>query len=635
MPILCQTKTSFTAGEISRRLLGRADLRAYDNGALALQNVFIHPTGGLERRAGLGFCASARGAGRLVGFEFNTEQTYLLALSAGKIDIFYDDTLITTVDAPWSADQIGQIAWTQSADTLLLCHPEVPPQKLTRTAAGSWTIGAWNFLNDSDLIRQPYYRFADDAVSLTPSATSGAITVTASAAVFDQRHQHTRLRLGGRQVLITGVISATQVYATVKETLASTAATTSWDEQAFSAMRGWPVSAAFHQDRLVIGGSRDLPNRLWLSRSADLWNFDLGTGLDDEAIEFGILSDQINAIRAVFSGRHLQVFTSGAEWMVTGDPLTPSSIQLTRQTRIGSCTQRWLPPRIVDGATLFVSRNGREVCEFLYTITEEAYLATDLALLARHLVHGPRDLDFDPERRLLLVVMDDGTVGVLTLYRSEEVTAWTQLVTAGEVHSVAVVGETVYVLVKRNTRWNIEYLDDDLALDAAEAGASDSARATWAGLDHLEGQAVTVIADDLVRAETPTVQAGKIVLEPPATKVVVGLRFTHVIEPLPPNLLSQAGASGGARVRLIEAVFRLEQTAAFQVDLGRGLYQVPLHRLGNGGGANTPPSPISGDVRLKALGWARDATQPLWRIEQDQPLPFTLLAVTSILKADD
>jgi hypothetical protein len=45
------------------------------------------------------------------------------------------------------------------------------------------------------------------------------------------------------------------------------------------------------------------------SKSADLFNFDLGKGLDDEGIEFPILSDQVNAIpdpRYVFSGRHLQ-----------------------------------------------------------------------------------------------------------------------------------------------------------------------------------------------------------------------------------------------------------------------------------------------------------------------------------------
>ena len=66
--------------------------------------------------------------------------------------------------------------------------------------------------------------------------------------------------------------------------------------------------------------------------TGDLWNFDKGDGLDADSIEFGLLSDQVNAIRALFSGRNLQVFTSGAEWIVTGSPLTPTNIQLDRQT---------------------------------------------------------------------------------------------------------------------------------------------------------------------------------------------------------------------------------------------------------------------------------------------------------------
>lgn len=41
-----EIKTTFTAGEVSDELLGRGDLRAYENGALALRNVFINPTGG-------------------------------------------------------------------------------------------------------------------------------------------------------------------------------------------------------------------------------------------------------------------------------------------------------------------------------------------------------------------------------------------------------------------------------------------------------------------------------------------------------------------------------------------------------------------------------------------------------------
>jgi hypothetical protein len=554
-----------------------------------------------------------------------------LAFSAGKIDVLRGGVRLASVDSPWSGAQLAQITWTQSADTLLICHPDVSPRKLTRGDNDAWTMSEWAYVVQNEVIRLPFYRFADPAVTLTPSGTGGAITVTASAPVFDQRHDGTRIRIQDKQLLVTGVASATQINATVKETLAGVAATTDWEEQAFSTLRGWPVSAAFHQDRLVIGGSRDLPNRLWLSRSANIWNFDLGTGLDDEAIEFGILSDQVNAIRAVFSGRHLQVFTSGAEYTVTGDPLTPQSIQVHRQTRIGSPLDRSIPPRDVDGATLFVPRNRREIREFLYTDTEAAYQANDLALLARHLVVNPRDQDYDQTRRLLFVAMEDGSLCTLTVYRTEDVTAWTRLETDGLVRSVAVVGDDVFALIDRAGVWSVERFDDALNLDAAVVADKAEDAAVWTGFAHLEGRTLTVLADGVVRPPVG-VQAGTITLSPPARHVEAGLPYSHRIEPLPANLLGQA--SGADLVRLIAVTFRLEDTAALRVDLGRGLQDLPLHRLGPQPAGGVPPR-VSGDRRLRALGWRRDIDVPLWRIEQDAPLPFTLLSVTMDMKVND
>jgi hypothetical protein len=366
-----QIKTTFTSGEISRRLLGRGDLKAYENGALSLRNVFIHPTGGLTRRSGLAYVDTVAGAGRLIDFEFNTEQTYVLILTNLQMDVYQNGLKVTTLVTPWTVAQLQQINWTQSADTLLVCHPDIAPQKITRNSANAWDISPWVFaVDDAGVTHEPTFKFADDGVTLTPNGTNGVVTLTASASVFGPQHAGTRLRVGGKQINITSVASPTVIEGIVVETLTNTTATTDWEEQSFSALRGYPVSVCFHQDRLVIGGSRDLPNRLWMSKTGSIWNFYLGEGLDDESIEFSILSDQVNAIRAVFSGRDLQVFTSGAEWQVTGSPLTPSNVQIDRQTRIGSMTKRTVVPVDVEGATIFIARNGQEIREFLYTDLE-------------------------------------------------------------------------------------------------------------------------------------------------------------------------------------------------------------------------------------------------------------------------
>lgn len=625
MPAIKRAKTSFAAGELAPELLGRPDLRAFENGARRLRNVFIQPTGGVTRRPGLRHVALLPGPARLIPFEFNTEQTYLMVLTAGALQVFEGDAPIATLAGPWSAAMLPQLGFTQNADTLLLTHPEMRPQRVTRTPAG-WTIGPWAFL------REPFFRFAAPEVRLSASGVGGNVVVTADAAVFQPGHAGARLRIGGRRLLIGSVISGLEVAATVEETLAGTDPTADWDESAFSDARGWPVTCCFHQDRLVIGGSRDLPNRLWLSRTGDLFNFDTGSGLDDEAIEFGLVSDQVNAIRGVFSGRHLQVFTSGAEWMVSGDPLTPASIQLNRQTRVGSPVDRLVPPVDVDGATIFVARGGQGVHEFAYTDVEQAYQANDLAILARHLVQAPLSMAYDQKRRLLHLVMADGSLATLTLYRAEQVTAWTRQETEGAFRAVAESEGTVWVVTERAGAFALERFEPGLALDAALTGSAASPQDVWSGLGHLEGREVGVLADGAPQAPARVV-GGAVTLAVPAAEVQVGLVFRHEVEPLPPDLLLAGGAATGP-LRLVAATFRLLDTAALAVDLGRGPEPVAFRRLDTAL-LDAPPAPFTGDVTLRGLGWRRDRLKPLWRIEGEAPLPFTLLSVTTEIRMTD
>lgn len=625
-------KTNFASGEVSEELLGRGDLRAYANGALTLRNLFIHPTGGVSRRAGLRYIDTANGNGRLIPFEFNTQQTYLLVVTANAIDIYLDDVNVASLAALWPENDIAQLTWTQSADTLLLVHPSYTPKKLVRQNDGTFSLDDWVFYTEGNKVFQPYFKFAASNVTLTPSGTTGTITLTASSDVFDPLHAGTRLRISGQEAEITSYDSPTVVSVNLIDDLATTDPTIDWEEQAFSPVRGYPASVAFHQDRLVIGGSRDLPNRLWFSKSGDLFNFDLGTGLDDEAIEFAILSDQVNAIRGIFSGRHLQVFTSGAEWMVTGDPLTPETVQLNRQTRVGSVIERYIPPVTVDGATLFVARNKKEMREFLYTDIEQAYQATDIALLSRHILDSPIDQDFDASRRLLFIAREDGKFATLTMYRAEQVAAWTLHETAGNVISVTVVGENVYALVERFGSYMIELFDDDLNLDSALTGEVGTPTNTWSGLDHLEGQAVSIIADGVVQNDQ-TVTSGSVTLDSPVSNVEIGLSYTHIIEPLPP-VISAEGATS-RRMRLIEILFRFHETQALRLDVGRGLKDVPLKQIGDDPIIGVPPPVVSEDIRVRALGWQQDGTKPLWRVEQSVPYPFTLLSVTTELKVND
>ena len=623
------SQTNFSAGELEPRMLGRTDLRSYENGAAKLRNVVVDTTGGVRRRSGMAYVTTAAGPGRLVALEIGSDLAYLLAFSDFQVDIYRDGVLRDTVATPWAQGELAQIAWAQLDDSLLITHPEVPPQRLRRQSDTVWSIAQWSFAETEDgVTAEPFARFAGPEVKMQSSATTGTVMLDTTDDVFVAEHLGGIVRMKGKQILLTNIQMATEAVGLVLQDLDDTGPTTDWDELAFSEARGWPVSVSFHQGRMVIGGSRDLPNGLWFSKSGQPFNFESAVGDEDEAISFRLAADDRPAIRALISGRNLQVFTSTSEWVVTGVPLTPANVEVQRQSRIGSPADRQVPPRDVDGATLFTARNGHELREFLFVDTEQAYQAADLALLARHLVRNPVDQAFDQKRRLFLIVNEDGSLATIAIYRNADVAAWSLQETDGRVLAIAVVGDETMLLVDRPGGVQIEQLDDQLMVDAGLRLSQSPPALVWTGLGHLEGQEVALVADGLVLERT-TVAGGQVVLDAPASDLVVGLPYRHVIEPMPATL------SGGQDpvYRPVRVSLRLLETQSLRIDTGDGLRDLPLHTIG-GGPKDSSPAPFTGDRALRALGWRRGADQPPWRIEQDTPLPCALLSATTEVKVN-
>ena len=628
-------KTNFTAGELDPRLFGRADLRAYENGAASLRNVIPDPTGGISRRPGMQFLAELPEEGRLISFEFNTNQFYLLVLTHFRLDIFQDGALIQgNIDAPWHRSIIDEITWVQSADTLFLAHPELRTRLVTRQGPGDWRIDELRFAFTGSVEHVPHWKFGPPDSVMTPSGINGTITLTVDAPSFDaDKHPGVAFRLRGGEVRITSVVSDTEATAEVQVPLEVADPTPDWTEAAVSPARGWPVSVGFHQNRLVLGGAARLPNHLWMSKIDGLFNFDLGTGLDDEAIHFELLADEVNAIRGLLSRGELQVFTSGGEWLITGDPMTPRTVQAKRQTRIGSRDDRYVPPREVDGATMFVSRDGNQVSEFALTNVQQTFTASDLSLLARHQVRDIVDFDYDKTRRLVYCVLADGGMVTLTQFRAEKVTAWSRHETQGEIVAIAVVNRFVNVLVARANGVFLEVLEPSVQLDAAMPGSADPPTAIWSGLDHLEGQTVQVLADGRVKPPVTIVDGG-FELDAPAAEVVAGLGYTHEVAPLPALANNALGLSYSTKIRLIAATYRVDETRDLRVDLGGGPEPVLLPDYGDAV-LDSPPPKVSGDRTVRALGWQSAGTTPLWRIVGERPLPFTLLSATTEIKVND
>ncbi|MDR1477257.1 MAG: hypothetical protein LBI17_03990 [Rickettsiales bacterium] len=627
------SSTQFSRGEISPNLFGRGDVGASKNGAMAICNMGVIGTGGIERRSGLRYADTLPDEGKLVAFEYSASRLFLL---------YFGDNLIRVYDksggrlcefvSPYPLDSLSRMRWCQKGSELYIAHPDIPPKVISYDEVGDeWSLSNWKFSRNGEYgySCQPFNRFPDaEGVSIAPSGTAGSITLSSDRPFFKSGHVGVLLGINGGEVEIAGVESPTSAAAVVKVDLDGVDPGDSWEEQAFSHLRGYPTSIAFHQNRLVIGGSRSLPNRMWFSKVGEYMNFDLGEGLDDEAIEFDIMSDKLSEIVCVFSGRHLQVFTSDAEWMVSGSPLTPASLSVRQQTKIGSPSDRFVQPKLIEGSTIFVARNNKEIREFFYGDVNESYESEDLMLLSSHMMDMPREQDYDQKRRTLYVVQGDGSLSVLMVNKSVDLNAWVRYVTQGEFVSLAIVVDEVYAIVRRGGNCFLERFEEGVFTDCTKTFEFESGRDEVDGLECLEGRAVYACADGYVFELC--VKNGGIRLPLPFRRVCVGLAYTHTLCPLP---LLLGGVRPPRAVRLLELVLRVVDTPLVQIDTGRGLRNITSLSLDSSGVLDSGVPALSGDVRVKSSGFIRNFEAPLWKIQGSKPYNVKILNVSATVES--
>ena len=105
---------NLAGGEVSDAIAARVDIDKYKTSVYKCENFFPLVHGGLTNRPGLQFIAEAKGTGttRLIPFEYNTTQTYVLELGDQYIRVFKDagqvlDTSVSlTITGATAADPV-------------------------------------------------------------------------------------------------------------------------------------------------------------------------------------------------------------------------------------------------------------------------------------------------------------------------------------------------------------------------------------------------------------------------------------------------------------------------------------------------------------------------------------------------
>lgn len=400
-------------------------------------------------------------------------------------------------------------------------------------------------------------------------------------------------------------------------------------EDTWSATRGWPRSATFHEGRLYFGGSKSRPNTIWGSRVIDYFNFNPGTGLDDESVEATINTNQLNSIVNIVASADLRIFTTGGEFVVIqadDTPITPSNFMVRPQTRQGS--KPGVPHEDLNGASIFVQRQGKSLNAFQFGSDTRQYQIQQISVLSSHLIKNPVDLaarrstSTDEADRLFVVNGDDGSISVYSILVGQNVIAPSKFTTDGEFIAIAVEVSDVYVIVKRTINGTVNYylekFDSTLTLDSAVSGGA----AASATLEHLWGKTVEIVRDGIVEA-TQVVPASPytVTFDRAATSSYqAGLEYTVLVKTMPTEPTLSSGSVQGVRKRIVQVDAIVHETK----DLVINDKQISFRNFGAGvlGQAIQPFTGVK--TAHGILGYS--ATGQI-TLTQNVPLPMTVLGL--------
>lgn len=625
---------------------------------------------------------------RMFEFKFSTDQTYLFVFSHKRVDIFRDGSVVATVVTPWlSSDLRAQlttagdlittgISITQSRDTLLVFHQNYQTRQIKRGGSHTvWNLSLWSYKNLQrfDFGDTAYVNGVDEQQTLqfpnpgtqgdwvdgdtfkliledekTDNIAYSAVPATLQTRISNALKKLPNVDSTGITVNVTGTPTSAATFTVVfsndngkrpwgamqYETI-STKQVPSIDivvtvdgerqgEDVWSNTRGWPRCGVFFGGRLWVAGTKFLPNTVWASRAGAPNDFNSKKIDADYGISATTDTDDVPAFIQIFAGRHLQLFSTAAEFYIPiseSEAVTPENIVLRRTTTRGC--KAGLRVFEVDGATLFVQRRGKALREFIFADVELAYQANNISLLASHLMREPvgfglRRSTSTEDADYLFMPNIDGTMTVFCTLRTQEVNAMTLWETAGLYDDVAVVLEDVYFSIVRTVDGQqvkmIEVMDETITLDCALVGTDLPSPETGVTLAHLPNTLIDYEVDEFILAPIVSDGSGAIVFDRPAeTFYNAGIKFPDVLPDIAPGFIwgiltlpfeaqLQDGAAMGRKRRVVNVDVRVFETTALNVN---GT-EIAFREFGENV-LDTPIPPYTGVRRARGfLGWDYD-----------------------------
>lgn len=491
MPRVAPLQGDFSAGEFSPLMQGRVDIERY-RAALAICLNYV-PTvqGAITRRPGTKYIAETKTSSkesRLVAFEFSTTQAYVIEFGDQYLRFYRNEGQILSsgsayeIVSPYGEDDLFDLKFAQSADTLYIVHPDYAPRKLTRSDHTSWTLSTIDFydgpyLSAVDVLGRGTSTFTWQSDSDGFSSNEGTLSCP-TIGIFNSTDVGRGIRVKFSDVWYWGTITAynTDFSADIEFNAPVDDESTSTEVRLgiWSDTTSYPSCVTFHENRLIFGGSADYPLRFDGSYSGDYERFSPsdsdGTITDSHAISFTLNSNGVNNIRWMESTeKGLIIGTVAAPWLVKSasseSALSPTSVDAKPVSSEGSAN---IQPINLGKSLLFLQNSRRRLQEVAFHFNFDGFEVTDISVLSEHITGtGIKEIARQQEPQTMgWGVRDDGVlVGSVYARLAEALrVGWHRHILGGysdaanthaKVESVAVIPhsdgsrEEVWFLVKR------------------------------------------------------------------------------------------------------------------------------------------------------------------------------------------
>jgi hypothetical protein len=546
--------------------------------------------------------------------------------------------------SPYNADQLAELDYEQSADTMYLAHLQVTPTKLIRTAHTNWTFSTVTFAPTlaaptgvGVVATQPNVDAANSGNSYYPTDQRYVVT-----AIDDDTGQESRV---SSIVTANNDLNLKRNYNTLTWSAVTGAERYRVYKSDITADFGYidyPSTVTFFQQRLGWARTSNHPNAAYFSRSGEYENMDISRPLKaSDALSFALLAGKVNAVNQLVPMSNLLALTSDSVFSINGGSdgfISPTNIVTSRENGRGGSR---LNPIVVDDVSFYQTAVGSAVRTLGFRFETDGYASNDVTIFSPHLFKGHTIVSWAYCAEPLSVIYaarDDGILLAFTWQQEQQVWGWTLCETDGLVESVCSISEAgedrLYLVVKRTVQ-NVEkrYIErlatsiwdevgDSAYMDSAVTFSFTTPTALLTNLQHLEGKEVVALADGAV-VDGLTVTAGSVTLPAPASQVTVGLPFTAIIETLPLAIQTSKGWTLAKPQQIATAVLKVKDSRGFLVGPSDDKLVEPRPR--NNEPFGSAPDMMSGYVEAILKPHISNVVTVV--VQSSTPLPLTVTEV--------